>query len=853
VFEPDVAVSTSEALAAIAKGQDLYRSVAADPTADVTVGIVGPGGCGKTAVLNAVRAAYADAGVRVLGAEALAEDVDSAVQAAVVIDDAHQLDPVLLKHAHDLVGLTGIRLFVAFRPWPHHPELDSLVAGLRRVRPLLVLEHLDRAGVDQRANAVLRRPTSAALIDRLLAQTGGHLMLVDLLLRAVRDSRQSGDPSELQVALDVIDQVRNVVDSIEQTPRALLLALAVGARPEGDVVSRMLNVDPGCVPDMVERARATGFIRSDGTLIPLIGEAILTATPAERIRELQLTLFHVEHERGGNVVDLARALARAGVGDVRVADALERAAGEQLDVDPESAVTLFEAAIAGGASSMRLSLHRARAAGLTGRFDMALQLVDQVLTDPTSPDIARAIDVSATVLAHRGLLGRAAELYEWLGTEGVGSGAPLAALALLGTGARDAAEEMLTVTGAEKAPTMLAGAQSLMAQGVWESVTGSATVALSTLSRATTLLEPTGRTALLPDTPAALTALVAIHIGELAIADSALRRAISQDLGGPTARARHHLLLAWIAMLRGLFTLARELIEQAQAVKAVAEPRDELFIHSLEVGLARRTSNVPGLVQAWTAAREAIVRHPVDLFVLLPLGELTVAAARLRDTARLSPHLEQAWDLLRRLGDPVLWGTPLHWYGVHAAILSGRPSDLEPHANALLRAAHTSHFAAVLATAGRAWRRILGGEIDPEAVHAAARGLQSVGLAWDGSRLLGQAAARSTDRKTIAALLQAARAMQEPDEGARRGPADAPPTQSASMATPVTLSSREREVAELLLQNRTYREIGGSLFISPKTVEHHVARMKQRLGVGGRSELFAQLRVIVGGLGSDRS
>ena len=93
--------------------------------------------------------------------------------------------------------------------------------------------------------------------------------------------------------------------------------------------------------------------------------------------------------------------------------------------------------------------------------------------------------------------------------------------------------------------------------------------------------------------------------------------------------------------------------------------------------------------------------------------------------------------------------TPLHWYGVHAAILAGRPDALEPHAKALVRAARSSHVAGVLATAGSAWMHVLAGEVNPDAVHQAARGLQDLGLAWDASRLLAQAAARSTDRKAI--------------------------------------------------------------------------------------------------------
>jgi DNA-binding CsgD family transcriptional regulator len=59
------------------------------------------------------------------------------------------------------------------------------------------------------------------------------------------------------------------------------------------------------------------------------------------------------------------------------------------------------------------------------------------------------------------------------------------------------------------------------------------------------------------------------------------------------------------------------------------------------------------------------------------------------------------------------------------------------------------------------------------------------------------------------------------------------------------LSEREREVAKLVVSGQTYREIGGRLFISAKTVEHHVSRMRQRLGASNRSELLARLRAEV--------
>ena len=59
------------------------------------------------------------------------------------------------------------------------------------------------------------------------------------------------------------------------------------------------------------------------------------------------------------------------------------------------------------------------------------------------------------------------------------------------------------------------------------------------------------------------------------------------------------------------------------------------------------------------------------------------------------------------------------------------------------------------------------------------------------------------------------------------------------------LSEREREVAELLLLGMPYRDIGAQLFISAKTVEHHVARIRRRLGAESRSEMLSMLRVML--------
>ena len=85
------------------------------------------------------------------------------------------------------------------------------------------------------------------------------------------------------------------------------------------------------------------------------------------------------------------------------------------------------------------------------------------------------------------------------------------------------------------------------------------------------------------------------------------------------------------------------------------------------------------------------------------------------------------------------------------------------------------------------------------------------------------------------------------DGGPSDGPvADAPATDAPVPAEDGQLSEREREVAALVLEGLTYKQIGERLFISAKTVEHHVARMRQPLGSGSRGDLFAQLRSILG-------
>ncbi|GLZ35421.1 helix-turn-helix transcriptional regulator [Lentzea sp. NBRC 105346] len=699
----------------------LCRDVSADPHAPLVAAVVGQGGTGKSAMLDALATLYRSAGVQV------AREYTEDTSAVLLVDDAHELDDPTLDNLRRLAVTREHRLVVAYRPWPRPSALSALGAVLGRCRPPVVLGRLDRLGVAARAEAVLGTP-SESLVAFLFEQTDGMPTLVDRFIAALHDSGQVRDGDLTGPAVippSLVEQFRHTLDCLEPAVREVLVAKAVGVDA------------PAC-----EGALATGLLTDTGALIPLARSAVLQLTPATQTRPM-----------------LAR---------------------------------------------------RAETAALDGDLDAALRFADQVIRTPDAPDRPRAVMVAAAVLARRGMLGRGADLYRWLGVPALGEHAFVAVPALLGTGALGEAQDVFLA--GRCGPTLLGGAAQLVAEGLLDTVTGAPAAALSRLTRAAALLGPAGDTALLTDDPASLAAIAALHCGELAVAESVL----GNDL------FRHRLLRAWIVMLKG--DLARS---RAMLLSGPLEPRDELIAGALGVAIARRAGDAAALATAWGRAREAVLHHSVDLYMLFALGELAIGAARVGERAWTAAHVVDAERLLDDLGRPAFWAGPLHWSLLQAAIVAESPADANRYAALLTDP--------VLADAARVWLRVLACDIDPVAVSQAARGLWSSGRGWDGARLAGQAAIRCRDRATMSSLLGCARSL-TPDPPAEASPGEL-------LGTP--LSGREREVAELVVTGLTYKQIGERLFISAKTVEHHVAKMRRRLGCATRSELFTHLRTLL--------
>jgi DNA-binding NarL/FixJ family response regulator len=72
--------------------------------------------------------------------------------------------------------------------------------------------------------------------------------------------------------------------------------------------------------------------------------------------------------------------------------------------------------------------------------------------------------------------------------------------------------------------------------------------------------------------------------------------------------------------------------------------------------------------------------------------------------------------------------------------------------------------------------------------------------------------------------------------GARVIPRGPRPT---TRANPANLTARELEILPLLAARKTNTEIAERLFLSPKTVQHHVGSIFAKLGVHARGEIPA--------------
>ncbi len=820
--------------------RDAVAALIAGPTGPVKMLVTGGIGTGKSSVLAVVRAALRTAGLAVVTRAPRAGDP---TDAAVVIDDAHLLADDELDRLVELVWEPGSTVVVAAEALTHHPGLRALATAMERENPVVMLGSLSAAEVNRVAAGTLGAAPTPELLRALMVSTAGLPFLVQPAIAAAGAPEGEAPASAIAAAAKfaLIERLRRVDEPVLDTLLVSSLSPDLGA----DDVAAALRVSGEQAQVLVDRARASGLIEPshNPAFLRSVHGCIAQIIGAARHHETEISLLYSQIELSTLSPDLALRLAEHGLRDDRLANALAGLAARSHG-QPARAARLYRAAADAGATA--LSARLADALALTGDCTTAGRLADELLGSEDAGERAAAVRIAASIAAHDGSAAQAADLFRWLGPYPDAFVSAAGAIVLIAAGDADAARAALSSESAGP-PTSTARAARSLAEGLLLSLDQPSGVAVARLGQSITSEQQSPGVA--PDSPAALVTLAALHGGDSVRARSVIGRAVrvgGQDENFVTHR--HRLLLGWVRMQDGQLGSAA-----ADADAADGEPlhrRDALWAAALQTAIARRGGDAGAVQKHWYAAMEVLAEYSIDLFSLLPLGELWIAAARMRQVDRLAQPLAEAFGLLDSLGNPVLWSMPLHWAGVHAGILANSPEAVAPHGQALTAAAGHSAFAKALAHAGRTWLRVLANHVDTDEVSAAARSLSQFGLTWDATRLAGQAALHTPDGRVSGAMLQLARDLKlttAVDEAPGVEPATAAVERRAPASQPAStrLSDREREVAELLLLGMPYRDIGSQLFISAKTVEHHVARIRRRLGAESRSEMLSMLRAML--------
>ena len=353
-----LALDGMKLVAGMPRAEALVAQVKADPLAGVTAGVLSPGGCGKTVLLDSLRDIYRAAGVDVLEREALTQPVERrSATTVLMLDDAHAFTPAELRRAHELIRI-GTSTVLAFRPWPRTPELIDAATLVRRSGPLLVLGHLEPGQTARRASAHRGAPPSAELVDYLQRITAGHPVLVDLVLDVLADE-VGDDGTPAGITRIMVDRAEQLLLALDDVCLRLLHAVAVGADLDTEMLSGLLDVPGESVREVVDRARATGLLLGSGSVAPLIGQALRTTVPKDVTDRVESSLLALQHDRGRDVVDLATTMVRAGTRGNRLASVLVNAANRELPVDPRRSLELYEQAISAGAQPSAVAVRRA--------------------------------------------------------------------------------------------------------------------------------------------------------------------------------------------------------------------------------------------------------------------------------------------------------------------------------------------------------------------------------------------------------------------------------------------------------------------------------------------------------------
>jgi DNA-binding CsgD family transcriptional regulator/tetratricopeptide (TPR) repeat protein len=753
------------------------------------------------------------------------------------------------------------------------PVAEALVAAVGGNPLALVEAPAELSAAQRRGRAVLPDPLPAGeRLQRAFAARVAELPTGArdaLLLAAAGAPATMGDGDDFPARSDTGDRPRGAVAG---GPADLGARSSGGARGAGDGPA----LEAGdSLADRLGPAEDAGLVTlgPEGVAFshPLVRAAVYHGAPPSARREAHRRIAAAvpEPERSWQLAQAAPAP------DEGLAARLEELAEEaRRRGAPGTAATVLERSVAlspDPADATRRALQTAIAAGTAGRPALARGVLDAVLPTVTDP-LARAdVQMLRGMAIHQG--GRPREAFALLEAEAeeIAAADPMrasalltqACIALMGTGPMAGLQETaararaFAPPGADTIPALL-GAEVL--------------VSLGEHARAREILdriEP-GLAAWDPTAPGhevlAIDALCRLWMGDHEVAERALTRlvAANQAAGAVTPLALPLAVLATLHIRRGDLALAAACAEESNEIAETGLGGG--FVATLSLAavamVAGHRGDAPTCEEA--AARMLALGEAMELPSTLACAEQALGQLALGrgEAAPAAAHFRAALD--------------------HTAAHGTRdPAFLFSHADlieALVRLDRAAEARSVLAEleagaelSGGAWARaathrcqaLLGPEAEIDANLAAALAAHAdPAMPFEAARTrlaIGERLRRARRRADARPLLAEAREAFEA-AGARSWAERAASELAAAGGSPATsidagadggaasgvardatvadaLTARERDVCELVASGRTNREVAAALFLSPRTVEHHLRAAYRKLGVRSRTEL----------------
>jgi DNA-binding CsgD family transcriptional regulator/tetratricopeptide (TPR) repeat protein len=805
------------------------------------------------------------------------------------LDDLHWADPASLELAAHLArrppdGAVLVVLGVRSGPLPDFSE--RLLTGIRAADHVRVIDvpPLDRAALGELVGS-----TTPADVDRWYELTRGNPFYAVQLARAGVVPGQNVDVNEVPEVVRAA--IRLEIDALPPAAQQVVASAAVLGDPfDLDLVLSAADESEDAVLVALDQLCTSGIVRATEAprvfafRHPLVRSAIYLMTPpGSRIACHRKVAEHLR-ERGARPVELARHVEQsARFGDMDAVEVLGRAAEAAISTAPASATRWLSTALtllpASASVRRRIALlgHLANAHAAQGDLTSGLAALHRSLAIVPADDDRALANVAIACSEGERLLGHpdvgAATLRDAHDRLGDRNSADAARIAMsrasnafylgayddtlkwadeavriaerLGDAALIVAARSSRLAGAAFSGH-IAGARELHAMlmpqldglddeqvaPLLDTVRALAAAELyldlyadsyAHAIRGLSIARHTGRTHLMPMlTPVAGTA--AWMIGEIdasiQVLDDAIEAARMTD---------NDAVLAWHLFNRSLPELALGDVDQAVRFS------EESW---------RRAAPLPaGMIRAFAAAAHASSLHAMgrsaealDLLYGAAGGpELGLLAGAWRGV-----WFEIAVDCHLRLGDPVNAGaaverahvladevpTPLAMMTADRAAAAHALATGAPARSVELLCSALAHAETMRSPVHVAWCRELLGHALLAAGDRSA-GVRELAIASEMSDALGTF--RHRDR--IDAELR--RHGETVHRRTRPGARDASGLEA--------LTGRELEVAELIRDHATNREIAGELFLSQKTVETHVRNIFNKLGVSSRAQIARAL------------